>query len=97
MFLRLVMIQEASWHRDGMFMGGVHWAWWLFIIVGVVVLLWAFARVVADRDATRKNAARLLQAEADLRARFESGEITEEQLTSQLAALLGIGPTQGAR
>ena len=96
MFHRLSMIQEASWYRGGMLMGA-HWAWWLFIIVGVVVLLWAFARVVADRDATTKNAARLREAEADLRARFEHGEISEEQLTSQLAALLGIAPPHGAR
>jgi uncharacterized membrane protein len=97
MFLRLVMIQEASWHRDGMFMGGVHWAWWLFIIVGVAVVLWAFARVLSDRAATKKDAARMRQAEADLHARFERAEISEEQLTSQLAALLGTGTPHGER
>ena len=94
MSTRLLMIQTPEWHRGGMFMG-VHWAWWLFILLAVVVLVWAFARVVADRAATRRNAERMRQAEAELRARYEHGEITEQQLTSQLAVLLGIDPRAG--
>ena len=96
MLLTILIIQEAAWHRGGMFMG-VHWAWWLFITFGVVVLLWGFVRLVADRAATKRDAARLRQAEAELRARFARGEINEEQLANQLTTLLGIGPARGAR
>lgn len=96
MLLLDLMLQETDWHSGGMFMG-VHWAWWAFVLFGVAVVLWAFARVIADRAATKKDAARQRQAEADLRARYDRGEITEEQLTTQLAALLGIGPPHGAR
>lgn len=93
MLFELLIIQLPEWHRRGMFMG-VHWAWWLFILLAVVVLLWAFVRLTADRAATRRNAAEMRRAEADLHARFERGEITEEQLTSRLAELLGIGRAQ---
>lgn len=79
-----------AWHRQGMFMG-MHWAWWLFWIAAILIILWAFYRLVADREAAKREAARLREQEAAVRARHARGEIDDEALARELMALLTVG------
>ena len=78
------------WHREGMFMG-MHWAWWFFWIAAILIILWAFYRLVADREAAKREAARLREMEAVLRARHARGEIDDHELAHELMALLTAG------
>jgi uncharacterized membrane protein len=83
----MLWLQAAqSWHRQGLYMG-MHWAWWLFWILALVVLAWAFWRLYADRVAVRREAERRRRAEEILRQRFARGEIDEDELVQRLTAL----------
>lgn len=77
---------QLPWHRQGMFFG-THWAWWLIWIATVVVLLWAFWRLLADRREAHRDATRRLSAEDVLRHRFAKGEISEEEYVARLRLL----------
>lgn len=74
------------WHREGLFMG-MHWVWWLFWIVTLVIIAWAFVRLFADRRQARLRELKRRQAEEALRERFSRGEIREDELIERLTAL----------
>lgn len=76
----------ASWHSQGLYLG-MHWAWWLFWITTIVVVVYAFWRLYADRAEARREEACLLQAEEGLRFRYAQGEIGEEEFFRRVAAL----------
>lgn len=75
-----------SWHDGGMFIG-MHWLWWGFWILTLVVLVWAFWRAFADRSATHRQAEREEAAEEELRRRYARGEIDEEEFERRLRVL----------
>lgn len=75
-----------SWHDGGMFMG-MHWAWWSFWTLTLLVLAWAFWRVFADRSETHRRVRREQAAEEELRRRFALGEIDEDELATRLRVL----------
>lgn len=77
---------QRSWHEGGLFMG-MHWLWWAFWIVLVLVILLAFWRVVADRAETRRSIREEERAEEALRRRFADGEIDEDEFASRLKVL----------
>jgi len=79
-----------SWHHQGLFMG-MHWAWWLFWIATVAIVLWAFARLATDRRATHREAERVRVLEDALRERHDRGEIDDQQLAHELIALTRSG------
>ena len=76
----------VSWHRRGLYMG-MHWGWWLFWIVVLVTVVWAFWRLHVDCEECRREATRALQAEEMLRQRFARGEIAESDLVRSLEIL----------
>ncbi len=75
-----------SWHDGGLFMG-MHWAWWIFVVGTLLVLIWAFWIAFAERGATHRNAVTREAAEEALRERFAQGEISEEQFVEILRVL----------
>lgn len=75
-----------SWHGGGLFMG-MHWLWWAFWTVLLLVVLLAFWRIGADRAATRRAVREEEQAEAVLRRRFADGEIDEEEYARKLKVI----------
>lgn len=74
------------WHNGGLFMG-MHWLWWGFWIVLLLVLLSAFWRLSADRRETGRSVAEEERAEEVLRHRFAEGEIDEEEFARRLKVL----------
>lgn len=81
-------IQETArgWHYEGLFTG-MHWAWWIFWILVIAVLIWAFLRYVADERARRREIERRESAEEILRKRFGRGELTEDEFVEKLRTL----------
>ncbi|MDP2479165.1 MAG: hypothetical protein Q8W51_01205 [Candidatus Palauibacterales bacterium] len=81
------MIQmSASWHREGLFMG-MHGLWWLFWILTIVIVLWAFSRLLGDgRDQAREERQRTTVEEI-LRRRFGEGTIGEEEFLRRMHLL----------
>ena len=75
-----------SWHDGGLFMG-MHWLWWGFWLVTIVLLFWGMARVLKDRSTMHQQVAAKQAAEEALRARFAQGEIGEEELARGLEVL----------
>ncbi len=75
-----------SWHEGGLFMG-MHWAWWIFVVGTLVMLIWAFWIAFGERGATHGKAATREPAEEALRERFAQGEISEEQFADTLRVL----------
>ncbi len=84
--LFLAIQQSEPWHRQGLYMG-MHWAWWLFWISAVAILLWAFWRLAADRREAHERVREMLAAEETLRERFARGDITEGELVDGMRAL----------
>jgi putative membrane protein len=65
----------------------MHWGWWLFWVVVLLIVGWAFWRLFADRLETRKEAQEAMRAEEALRERFARGDIDEEEFALKLKAL----------
>ena len=82
----LFVQQGEAWHRQGLYMG-MHWAWWLFWIVLVLVLGWAFWRLFAERREARAGTRHMVEAEELLRQRFARGEIDGDELLERMRAL----------
>ncbi len=66
---------------------GMHWAWWLFWIVVLLMVAWAFWRLFAERAEVHREAAGALRAEEALRERFARGEIDEDEFVRKLKVL----------
>lgn len=81
-----LMMQSEPWHRQGLYMG-MHWAWWLFWVGAVAMVLWAFWRLVAERKEGRRRTHDILAAEEVLRNRFARGEIGEAEFADGMQAL----------
>ncbi len=83
-----VMLIQASetWHHQGLYMG-MHWGWWLFWIVVLLIVVWAFWRLFAERSEVHREATGALQAEEALRERFARGEIDEDEFAHRLKVL----------
>lgn len=79
-------VQMQSWHEGGLFMG-MHWAWWLFWTFTLLVIAWAFVRLVSDRSETHKHVGRKEAAEEALRRRFAAGEIDEDEYARRMKVL----------
>ena len=75
-----------SWNEGGLFMG-MHWAWWIFVVGTLLVLIWAFWIAFADRGPTHGKAVTREAAEEALRERFARGVINEEQFVEILRVL----------
>jgi len=75
-----------SWHGGGMFVG-MHWLWWTFWIVTLLVIGWAFVRLGADRSEAHRDLLRREAAEETLRQRFAAGEIDEEEYARRMKTL----------
>ena len=77
---------QGSWHHDGLFMG-MHFGWWLFWIVMLALLAWAFWRLAAERREVSRHREEWEDAEEILRQRFARGEIDEEEFSRRLKVL----------
>lgn len=75
-----------AWHDGGMFMG-MHWLWWTVWILTLLVLVWGFLRLFADRSDTDRRIRREEAAEEELRRRFARGEIDEDEYAARLEVL----------
>ncbi len=75
-----------SWQEGGLFMG-MHWAWWIFVVGTLLVLIWGFWIAFAERGATRREEVTRETAEETLRQRFAQGEISEERFAETLRVL----------
>lgn len=75
-----------SWHHSGMFIG-MHWIWWSFWILTLLLLGWGFWRMAADRTETRRRVRQEESAEEELRRRFARGEVDEDEFADRLRVL----------
>lgn len=82
----LALQMPRSWHDGGMLIG-MHWAWWTFWIITLLVLGWGFWRAFADRSKTHRQVQREEAAEEELRRRFARGEIDEDEYADRLRVL----------
>lgn len=82
----LALQMPRSWHDGGMFIG-MHWGWWSFWILTLLVLVWGLLRVYADRSATHRQVRHEEAAEDELRRRFARGEIDDEEFAERLRVL----------
>ncbi len=73
-------------HDSGLLMG-MHWAWWIFVVGTLLVLIWAFWIAFAERGATPRKEVTREAADEALRQRFARGEISEEQFVETLRVL----------
>lgn len=95
----LMQRMPTGWHHDGVFMG-LHWIWWLFWILVVFGVVWAFWRLVRDQGTRSSDEPRSETAEDILRRRFSEGGIDEDEFRRRLRALRestesGDGPASG--
>lgn len=86
LWLPSVLQMPRAWHDGGMFMG-MHWLWWAVWILTLLVLVWGFWRLFADRSEVHRRVRREEAAEEELRRRFARGEIDEEEYMEKLAVL----------
>lgn len=77
---------QPFWHHDGMMMG-VHWGWWLFWLLVLVVAVWLTAMTLRGRGGDTSGGTAAQSAEEVLRERFARGEISEEEFEEKLRAL----------
>lgn len=75
-----------SQHEGGLLMG-MHWAWWIFVVGALLVLIWGFRIAFPEPGATHREEATRGSAEEALRRRFAQGEISEEQFAETLRVL----------
>lgn len=85
-----LQVPEA-WHRQGLFMG-MHWIWWLFWVITLVIIGWAFLRLYLDRRQAQRRELERRRAEEVLRQQFARGEIHEGELLERLMALQNAVP-----
>jgi len=83
--------QTQTWHDGGMFVG-MHWLWWFFWVLTLLVIGWAFVRSAADRSEAHRDVLHREAAEDTLRQRFAAGEIDEEQYTQRMKVLRETSP-----
>ena len=87
LYTNLATLQmSGSWHDRGLFMG-LHWVWWLFWVLTLFVVIWALWRAFADRRVGHLQAEKFEAAEAALHARFDRGEIGEEEFVRLMKVL----------
>lgn len=82
----LIQGVPRSWHHNGLYMG-MHWGWWLFWILVLAVLVWAFVRYLGDERDRRRETDRKESAEEILRERFSQGELDEEEFARKMRTL----------
>lgn len=75
-----------GWHHEGLYMG-LHWGWWIFWILVLVVLIWGFVRYFSDERERRRGSDRKESSEEILRQRFGRGEIDEDEFARRMKAL----------
>lgn len=80
------IMHDMPWHQQGLFMG-MHWGWWLFWIVALAGIVWAFWRLRQDAREVHRDAMDRLDAEDELRARYARGEIDEDELLQRMQVL----------
>lgn len=85
-YTALMAQMPYPWHEGGLLMG-MHWAWLIFVVGTLIVLIWAFWITFAERGATHRQGATRESAEEALRQRFAQGEISEEQFAEILRVL----------
>lgn len=66
---------------------GMHWLSWTVWILTLLVLVWGFLRLLADRSDTDRRIRREEAAEEELRRRFARGEIDEDEYAARLEVL----------
>ncbi len=66
---------------------GVHWLWWLFLVLTGLTLVWALWRAFADDRREKRSAYHSMGAEEALRARYAIGEIEEEEYMHRMEVL----------
>lgn len=66
---------------------GMHWAWLVFVVGTLLVLVWAFWIAFAERGTIHHKEATREAPEEALRQRFAQGEISEEQFAETLRVL----------
>ncbi len=82
------LIQGAmqGWHHNGHYMG-IHWGWWIFWLLVLVVLVWALVRYL-PRDPDRgRDTETGESAEEILRQRFSRGELDEVEFAEMMRTL----------
>lgn len=82
----------TTWHHDGHLIG-LHWAWWLFWIAVVFLIVWSFWRLVRDERTRDREEGRRENAEEVLRRRYSEGEIDEDEFRHRMRVL---GETGGS-
>lgn len=73
-------------HHEGLYMG-LHWGWWLFWILVVLVLGWAFWRLARDERRRDRDEKHREDAEEVLRRRFSEGDIDEDEFLHRMRRL----------
>ena len=66
---------------------GMHWAWWIFVVGTLLVLIGAFWIAFAERGTTPRKEVTREAADEALRERFARGEISEEKFVETLRVL----------
>lgn len=81
-------VQEMAqgWHHEGLYMG-MHWGWWIFWILVLAVLIWAFVRSARDDRDRRRETERRESGEEILRDRFGRGELSEDEFAEKMRTL----------
>ena len=82
----LLAQMQGAWHDGGMPFG-MHWGWWFFWILVLLVFGGAMWRFSTRSSGTRDQTPRGEGAEEALRKRFASGEISDEEFTARLRVL----------
>lgn len=82
----LVQDMAQGWHHEGLYMG-MHWGWWIFWILLLVVLGWAFVRYASEERERRRATEHQESAEEILRRRFGRGELDEEEFAERMRTL----------
>ena len=82
------LIQMPSgWHHGGLFMGSMHWLWWIFWALVLAVIGWALWRLVREARSRDVEEKRRETAEESLRRRYGEGEIEEDEFLHRMRVL----------
>jgi len=79
-----------GWHDGGM-MWGMHWGWWSFWILALLLFGWVIWRTSTTGRRDGPPGSGGPSPEDELRARFARGEIDEDELRDRLRALEETG------
>lgn len=87
MTLAQMLATQTPMVQDGGHMMGLHWGWWGFWIVVLMLLLWGVGRGLGRGGSQGGETTSGASAEETLRRRFAKGEIDEEEYRRRLEAL----------